>query len=212
MRKALVFLAGLPFAACAAHRPLPPPYPGAGQVGVASWYGLEEQGRRTASGEIMDPYRLSAAHPSLPFGTELRVTDLDTGRSVIVVVNDRGPFARGRILDLSYGAAQAIGIVEKGVARIRLEVLAVDPGLLTTRWVVQVGSFRDEGQARAVSGDLEQSGYASVRVSPHDLDGRVFYRVQVGAFTERAPAETMAQQMRSAGLDAIVIQAVFPQN
>ena len=96
------------------------------QTGTASWYGRRNQGRTTASGEPFDASRLTAAHRSLPFGTVLRVWDLTTGRTVRVRVNDRGPYVRGRILDLSAEAASALGIRKAGVARVRIEVFASD--------------------------------------------------------------------------------------
>ncbi|MFW6198326.1 MAG: septal ring lytic transglycosylase RlpA family protein [Acidobacteriota bacterium] len=98
--------------------------PGHGfDVVVASWYGDQYHGRQTASGEVYDMYDLTAAHKTLPFGTRLRVTHPRTGRSVVVKVNDRGPFVRGRELDLSYGAADALGMVAEGVARVRIQRL-----------------------------------------------------------------------------------------
>jgi peptidoglycan lytic transglycosylase len=84
---------------------------------------MELAGRRTASGERFDPAALTAAHRELPFGTRLRVTNLDNGRSVTVRINDRGPFAQGRILDLSFAAARELGMLRSGVARVRIEVL-----------------------------------------------------------------------------------------
>lgn len=93
------------------------------QVGVASYYGREFHGRRTASGEIFDMFALTCAHRKLPFGTRIRVTNLDNGKSVIVRVNDRGPFVAGRILDLSYAAAKRIGMVATGTARVKIEIL-----------------------------------------------------------------------------------------
>jgi peptidoglycan lytic transglycosylase len=91
------------------------------EVGVASYYAEQLDGRRTASGARYDPRALTCAHPSAPFGTRLRVTDLETGRSVVVTVNDRGPFAPGRVVDLSRAAARALGILERGLARVRVE-------------------------------------------------------------------------------------------
>jgi rare lipoprotein A len=93
------------------------------QVGVASWYGPGFHGQRASSGEIYDMNAMTAAHKSLPFDTIVKVVDLDTGRSVIVRINDRGPFIPGRIIDLSYAAAQGLGIVQKGIARVGLKVL-----------------------------------------------------------------------------------------
>ena len=98
----------------------------------------------------MDPERFTAAHRTFPFGTVLRVTDPDNGRSV-VVVNDRGPFIDGRVLDLSYGAAKAIDMVQKGVAPVQIEVIQVDQSRLATRWRVQLGSFRDESAAKELA-------------------------------------------------------------
>ena len=95
-----------------------------GEVGLASFYGERFAGRRTASGTRYDPRALTCAHRSAPFGTRLRVTEIESGRSVVVTVNDRGPFARGRIVDLSLAAARALGMVQRGLARVRVERLA----------------------------------------------------------------------------------------
>jgi len=93
------------------------------QVGIASWYGPGFHGKHTASGEIYDMYAMTAAHKTLPFNTIVRVVDLETGRWVIVRINDRGPFVPGRVIDLSYAAAEELGIVERGIARVGLKVL-----------------------------------------------------------------------------------------
>src|SRR5205814_5187831 len=111
-------------AGCAAVRaPAPPPITNGVQVGVASWYGPGFHGNRTANGEIYDQYELTAAHPSLPLGTRVMVTNLENGRAVQVRVNDRGPFVDGRAIDLSYAAARTIGMVGPGTVRVRIEVL-----------------------------------------------------------------------------------------
>lgn len=100
----------------------------AAQTGVASWYGPKFAGRRTSNGEIFDPSQLTAAHRTLPFGTMVRVTNLATGRSVVVRINDRGPFKANRIIDLSRAAADAIGLTSMGVGRVRLEPLTLPAG------------------------------------------------------------------------------------
>lgn len=92
------------------------------QVGLASWYGSGFHGRPTASGARFDQHRLTAAHRSLPLGSRVTVTRLDTGRSVEVEINDRGPYVRGRVLDLSRAAAARLGMVDAGVARVRIEL------------------------------------------------------------------------------------------
>jgi rare lipoprotein A len=124
--------------ACATAAPPPPAPPparlpiqavvGATQSGNASWYGAGHQGRSTASGEPFDMHQLTAAHPTLPLGTRLRVTNLKNGRSVQVRVNDRGPAAPGRIVDLSYAAAEMLGYVAAGAEPVRIQVLSL-PGL-----------------------------------------------------------------------------------
>jgi rare lipoprotein A len=123
MRVLLLFiLTGLATTACAAPRlPLEPPRPSAHiEEGVASWYGPGFHGRRTASGEVFDQTALTAAHPTLAFGTRLLVVNLDNGREVEVRINDRGPFVGGRIIDVSHRAAELLGMVDTGTARVRL--------------------------------------------------------------------------------------------
>jgi rare lipoprotein A len=95
-----------------------------GQIGRASWYGAQHQGKVTASSEVYNQYDLTAAHPTLPLGSRAVVTNLDNGKTVEVRINDRGPFVDGRIIDLSRGAAQVIGLVRPGVARVRVKTLS----------------------------------------------------------------------------------------
>jgi rare lipoprotein A len=123
-RALLGALVALATAGCATGTAAPPaPSQALTQTGRASWYGEPHHGRRTASGERFDMHALTAAHPTLPFGTRLRVVNLDNDRSVEVRVNDRGPAVAGRILDLSYAAARALRAVEAGIIRVRFTVL-----------------------------------------------------------------------------------------
>jgi len=92
-------------------------------VGVASWYGVKFHGRTTASGEPYDMTAMTAAHPSLPFGTKVRVTNLENGRSAVLRINDRGPFAKRRIIDVSRHAAEHLGFLKAGLARVRVEAI-----------------------------------------------------------------------------------------
>ena len=103
-------------------RPSAPPAPGA-TTGQASWYGQAHHGKKTFSGEIYDRTQLTAAHRTLPMGTRVRVTNVDNNRSVVVRINDRGPFKAGRIIDLSQAAAREIGALGEGLFSVRLEVL-----------------------------------------------------------------------------------------
>jgi len=96
-----------------------------GKYVVASWYGKKFNGRTTASGERFNMYAMTCAHRTFRFGTKLRVTNPDNNKSVVVTVNDRGPFIKGRTLDLSYGAAKKIGLIRKGVGRVKMEYLSL---------------------------------------------------------------------------------------
>ena len=102
--------------------------PGYDAVGIASWYGGRYHGRRTASGEIFDMNSATAAHRTLPFGTRVQVTNLENGRSTFLTINDRGPFVRRRIIDVSRRAAQVLGFVQKGTARVRVQFVQAAPG------------------------------------------------------------------------------------
>src|SRR6185295_8324831 len=114
-------------AGCSLFRePSPPPVVDGVQEGIASWYGPGFHGNRTANGEIYDQYEMTAAHPSLPHGTHVMVTNLENGRAVEVRINDRGPFVGGRAIDLSYAAARSIAMIGPGTARVRVEVLGRD--------------------------------------------------------------------------------------
>jgi peptidoglycan lytic transglycosylase len=106
--------------------------PGQPIVGQASWYGHEFARRRTACGDVFDPQNFTGAHRTLPLGSKVRVTNLHNGKSVLVTINDRGPYFRRRDIDLSYGAARVLGILRRGIARVRIELVesrsGVSPG------------------------------------------------------------------------------------
>jgi rare lipoprotein A len=125
------------------------------QEGLASWYGGKFQGRQTASGEIFDTNKFTAAHKTLAFGSVVKVTNLESGKSTVVRINDRGPFIPGRIIDLSRAAAVAIGLAGKGVAKVRVELLPPNAleaaGITTARspvtYNIQVAAFRNREYA-----------------------------------------------------------------
>jgi rare lipoprotein A len=193
-------------AACAGRRaPVAPGPPSTTEDGLASWYGIEEAGRATASGEIMDPERKTAAHRSLPFGSLVRVTDLETGKAVEVIVNDRGPFVDGRVIDLSFAAAREIGLVDRGVTPVRLQVLGLEGPLAARRWRVQMGSFTDVQRAQELALLLQAEGYSPVVVSPFDDGGAVYHRVWVGEFQERDGAESLARLLARDGHHGFVL-------
>jgi len=201
------------------------------EVGIASWYGRDFHGRRTANGEIFDMRALSAAHRTLPLPTMVRVTNLENGRSVIVRVNDRGPFVKNRLIDLSWAAARALGFVGKGTTRVRVQSLDVAPPHATptpqrrpalarraapapamqahraasrTGMYVQLGAFTRPGNAARLKQSLAP-GYPSVRVEPFPWDGRVLYRVRIGPFRDVQRIEQTVLSLRRQGYNNAVV-------
>lgn len=198
---ATLFVAG-----CSARRAEIVPV-GKTQRGVASWYGPTFHGKQTASGEIFDTYRLTAAHKTLPFGALVEVRNLENGRTVRVRINDRGPFVRGRVIDLTYAAAEEIGMLGSGTARVELTVLpfgtlAPDDPVLAglPRYTVQIGAFGDSLRARALAEEL-RTKYPETTVS----DDGAWHRVQVGQFTDRSLADELRQQLQKLGFAALVV-------
>jgi rare lipoprotein A len=199
----VALLAGVALAAaCTSTRP---PQPQTVERGHASWYGGKFHGRRTASGEVFDTHRLTAAHRTLPFGTLVEVRNLDNDRTVRVRINDRGPFVRGRVIDVSYAAARQIGMVGPGTAKVELAIVAAADGAaeaLRARpfYTVQLGAFVDPARAAALSAELT-AGYPSVAVHS---DG-TWHRVQVGEFAHRRAAERLRRELAGMGFTALVV-------
>jgi rare lipoprotein A len=197
---------------CAAPSPpraaLPTGYPiGYVERGIASWYGPSFQGRMTASGETYHKWQLTAAHRTLPLGSIVLVRSLTTGRAVTVRINDRGPFTKDRILDLSQGAAHALGILGRGTDEVEIRVVAyhgAPQALGTLR--VQVASFAELANAQALASRL-RSRYQDVHVVPTDLPEGRRYRVRVGRFSSVREAEELASHLGTEfELDPLVIR------
>ncbi len=125
--------------------------------GLASWYGGKFHGRVTSSGEVFDTNQMTAAHKTLPFGTLVKVTNLDNGLSAVVRINDRGPFVEGRIIDLSRAAAEQIGMVGQGVARVSLTIVSFTTA--AELYAIQVGAYAVEANAQKVRDTLEAAGW-----------------------------------------------------
>ena len=174
------------------------------QRGEASWYGMPFHGRRTANGEKYDMYRMSAAHRDLPFGTVVEVRNVENGRRVQVRVNDRGPFVRGRILDLSYAAATELDMVRIGTASIELRVVELGemPLAGSTLVNVLVGSFQQRDRADALAAELV-AAFPDVRVE----EALPWYRVRVGTFSDLGEAEAVREQLRRRGYHCVVTRA-----
>ncbi|RLQ21248.1 septal ring lytic transglycosylase RlpA family protein [Seongchinamella sediminis] len=176
--------------------------------GTASWYGSKFHGHETSNGEIFDLYAASAAHKTLPIPSYARVTNLANGRSVVVRVNDRGPFHGDRLIDLSYGAAVKLGYMEHGTAEVEVEVLniaGVDdrrdaPG--THYRFLQLGAFGAESSARRLQGELQAFLQVPVSVSQVDASGTLLYRVRVGPVASADQLALVQQQLRDGGYPA----------
>ena len=163
-----------------------------GEEGIASWYGHPFDGRRASDGEIYDMHAMTAAHRTLPFGTQVRVHDLENGQSVEVRINDRGPFVEGRIIDLSYAAAQAMHMT--GTALVRLEILNLGPGATTGLYAVQVGAFSDPGNAEKLKKLIEKS-FRPVNLQDLQHGDQRLVRVLVGQEKTESQAEKLERQL-----------------
>lgn len=163
------------------------------QRGTASWYGEKFHGHKTSNGEVFDMYEMSAAHKSLRIPGYARVTNLDNGRSVIVRVNDRGPFHGDRLIDLSYAAAKKLGYQGKGTARVEVAAITVEQdGSMTL-----AGKPFPDGEAPVPAERLAESG-----------DGSKSLFVQLGSFSQRSPAEVLLKRAREAVDDPMRVREV----
>lgn len=169
--------------------------------GIASWYGDPFHGERTSNGEVYDMHAMTAAHRTLPFQTVVRVHNLDNGKKTRVRVNDRGPFVKGRIIDLSRAAAQRIDMVRPGTARVRLEILRIEA--VAENLAIQVGSFTQKSRAHALKRKLK-GDYDPVTVSLFRTRRGVFHRVLAGDFPSRKKAGKALKELRSKGLEGFV--------
>ena len=189
------------------------------QSGLASWYGDPFHGRKTANGETYNMHGISAAHKTLPFNTVVNVRNLDNGRDIRVRINDRGPFVRNRVIDLSYGAARQIGLVGPGTARVELIALGTvtDANESVTanrtyapvdynlgKFTFQVGAFRDRGNAERLKLKLG-SAYKNAHICTFDAGDGLYYRVRVGDFASLEEARKGEEILLRNGYPAFVV-------
>jgi rare lipoprotein A len=193
------------------------------EEGIASWYGKKFHGRPTSNGEIFDMYKISAAHKTLPIGTSLKVTNLLNNKTIVVRVNDRGPFVAGRIIDLSFKAAEILGIVVDGTAKVTIEAVRVVtvnkktgtdfispvplPDFRFGKFVIQVGSFKTLLNALQLKAGL-MGRYDQTNIIPFDIEQNKFYRVQVGIFKDLHKAQKEIAVLSKAGHKGTFIVAV----
>jgi rare lipoprotein A len=185
------------------------------QHGKASWYGKKFHGRKTANGETYNMYGVSAAHKTLPLGTFVRVHNLENNRQLDVRINDRGPFVRGRIIDLSYAAAKRLGVVGPGTAEV--QIVALGNPVVTKKsasekrvytpvdynkgnFTFQVGAFRDYSNAERLKQGLEKK-YKNAHIMTIDSGEGVFHRVRVGRFSTLQQAQENIKRLIDDGFE-----------
>ena len=185
--------------------------------GVASWYGEKFHGHKTSNGEIFDMYEVSAAHKSLPIPSFLKVTNLDNNRSIVVRVNDRGPFHGDRIIDLSYAAAVKLGYADRGTARVELEAIVVKGdaprerieqpqlarvggGKIANQYL-QVGAYSMRGSAQEVAKQLQGLTRQPVRIEEvRSSQGQTLHRVRIGPLSDLTEVDMLKARVASANL------------
>jgi len=187
--------------------------------GIASWYGKKFHGRRTSSGEPYDMYSMTAAHKTLPLPSYVRVRNLRNGRSVVVRVNDRGPFLHNRVIDLSYAAAARLGIIGTGTGLVEVEgITAESPSTVTAnapaaislispaqastspRLYLQAGAFANRDNAEALRNRLVKANLTPVHVAPAQVDGQALFRVRLGPLDSVDASDQLARRVQAEGL------------
>jgi rare lipoprotein A len=191
------------------------------ETGIASWYGSAFHGRKTSNGETYDMYGPTAAHKTLPMQTYLLVRNLENGREMTVRINDRGPFHKGRIIDMSKTGAETLGFGRQGTARVRITALGEattsrqggveskkfknHPDFRHGEFYVQIGSFVEESNANRLQGRILATGRRSV-IRKFDRGDRIFFRVQVQAGTDLTGARQVEKELNQAGFpDTFVV-------
>jgi rare lipoprotein A len=207
--------------------PLPDAY-GFVEYGKASWYGKDFHGRPTSSGEIYNMYGRTAAHKLLPLDTVVKVTNLNNQKTIVLPVNDRGPFVKGRVIDLSYGAARDLDMIGPGVVDVKVEALAREVGDVKGRdgftplievqdfrrgeFTIQVGAFESQQNAMKLAERLRAS-LGEVRVTVYeDAKGKTFHRVQASKSETLDQAEAMERKLEAMGFaDAFKVRMEAPR-
>jgi len=185
------------------------------QKGVASWYGKQFHEKKTANGETYNMYAMTAAHKTLPFGTMVEVKNIENNITTIVRINDRGPFCRGRIIDLSHSAAKQIDMIQNGTAAVEITALGTDDEVLKTPdkttpdslyftgdFTIQVGAFGNPDNAEVLKSSLEKIS-DNIHIAPIEKNSQTFYRVRVGRFISLKQAQEMEQHLIKNGFENV---------
>lgn len=194
------------------------------QVGIASWYGKKFHQKKTSSGEIYNMYDMTAAHKTLPFGTYVKVKNLSNSKELVVKINDRGPFVKQRIIDLSYGAAREIGLIGPGTARVHLIALSREVGKIKSgntqktlveakdfnrgKFTVQVGAFEKRENAERLAGRLRVI-FDHVTMTPYEpYPTRTLYRVRVSLSENMTEAGNIVTRLEYLGFSETFVVAL----
>jgi rare lipoprotein A len=185
--------------------------------GTASWYGSDFHGKKTSNSEIYDMHAMTAAHKTLPFGTMVEVHNLENDHKIIVRINDRGPFVRSRIIDLSHEGAKRIDMIRNGTAKVRITAIGtddvyfaasgghVDHGIYYTGdFTIQAGAFADRFNAERMKDQLAKH-IPEIDIIPFDKDGRTLFRVRAGRFHSLNQARSHEQQLNRIGFADVFI-------
>ncbi len=176
------------------------------EQGVASWYGPDFHGRPTATGETYDMNGLSGAHPTLPLPAWVSVTNLQNGKSVVIRLNDRGPFSKNRIIDLSRAAADRLDMIRTGTALVEVRSLAAgEPApaaMPAAQFFAQAGAFAEQGNANRLAARLRDAGITGVSVAEAQIDDQRIFRVRAGPVGSVAEFDALIERLRAAGVES----------
>lgn len=178
------------------------------EVGLASWYGEDFHGRKTANGEVYDMYAMTAAHRTLPLNVRVRVTNLENGKKTELRINDRGPFVAGRIIDLSKSGAGTLGFLTQGTARVEVETIGFAGGkfpALEGNFAIQVGAFTEKENADRFRAQLEKK-YPAVRMVLWETNFKKFYRVRLGSFRTEGEAKRYLENLSKDQMTGMIVR------
>ncbi len=189
------------------------------EAGIASWYGEDFHGKKTSNSEIYNMHAMTAAHKTLPFGTMVEVHNLENDSTIIVRINDRGPFVRSRIIDLSFEAARRIDMIQNGTARVEIRAIGTDAAYFETRdgksddgifftgdFTIQAGAFSDPNNAQRLKTVLGQY-HPEIAITPIEKNGMTLYRVRAGRFTSLTQARNLEQELIANGFADVFVVA-----
>lgn len=179
------------------------------QTGKASWYGKKFHGHATSNGEVYDMYSMTAAHKTLPIPSYVKVTNLDNGKTAIVRVNDRGPFHPGRIIDLSYAAANKLGVTQTGTANVEVDYISVAKSSTPhkqnqhPKYIIQVAASEHSARSQVLAKDLAQR----LSVTSYVNDNKGLYRIYLGPFSDYNATQSALSKVKKLGYSTAFIKA-----